>query len=82
MVICCSICSADIPGHWVDDLDVIVSHVRVGIDRKIVERYDSGPDNQQSESEYTQAIVKREIDNPANHFCSTVCWNTSALATT
>src|SRR6516165_8143383 len=70
------------PGPLGDDLYVVVGDVRVGVDRQIVERHNSDSDNQERDGQHEEAIVECEIDDTADHFCSTVCWNTSALATT
>ena len=45
-----------------DDFDVVISHVRVGFDRQLMER-NSTPDKQQHrEGDYQYPVVEREID--------------------
>ena len=70
-----------------DDLDVIVGHVRIGVDGQMVERHvaDAGQQNRKSQNE--QALVERKIDDAGgsllgSHCCSRVCCRTRALATT
>ena len=66
-----------------DDLDVIVRHVGIGFDGKLMER-DRAPDEQQQRRrQHQEAVLQREIDELANHcYCSTVFWKTSAFGTT
>ena len=50
-----------------DDLDVIVGHVGVGLDGKIVEGNDAPDEQEEGKAEDEQAIVEGEIDDAANH---------------
>ena len=84
---CCSICFGRDARPLRDDLDVVVGDVGIGFHRKVVER-DRAPDEQQERDGQNQkAIVEREIDDVANHYCrlcycSTVVCRTSAFDTT
>ena len=49
MVTCCSICSAEMPGHWVMTSTVVVRDVGIGFDGKPMERNDA-PAKQQDRS--------------------------------
>ena len=53
-----------------DDFDVIVGHVRIGVDGQIVECHIASAAQQKSQDKDQKAIVQREIDNLANHLSS------------
>ena len=67
MVTCCSTSSAARPGHWRDDLHVVVGHIGIGFDGEIVER-DRAPDEQKRrQGQNNKAVVERGIYQCANH---------------
>src|SRR5579863_1276936 len=52
-----------------DDLDVVVRHIRIGLDGQIV-KGNGAPDKQQGgEGQNQQPVAKGEIDNSSNHAC-------------
>ena len=65
-----------------DDVDVIVCDIGISFHRKVVER-DGAPGQQQyRDGQNDEAVVEREIDYLADHYCSTVACRTSAFDTT
>ena len=65
-----------------DHLNPGVGDVGIGFHRQLLEGDDAPNKKQQRDAQNDEAVVQREIDERANHYCSTVFWNSSALATT
>src|SRR5262249_42458655 len=64
-----------------DDVDVGVGDIGVGFDGELVKR-DRAPDqDHESQRHDEDAVVQREIDQGANHYCSVAVANWSALET-
>src|ERR1035438_9959271 len=61
-----------------------IGHVRVGLDRQVVERNDAPNKQQNRHAQHNKAVIQCEVDDGANHYCccSAEFWNSSALATT
>src|SRR5260370_8022639 len=50
-----------------DDIDVIIGHVRIRLNRKAVERYDASGKKQEGEGQHDGPMVQGKINNAANH---------------
>src|ERR1700677_3109950 len=53
-----------------NDLDVVIRHVRIGLNRKVVESGDATCKKQHRETEYEQSVVQSKINDSSNHLCS------------
>src|SRR5580704_8719188 len=51
-----------------NDLDVIISYVRVSLDRKVVKRYGSPDEQENRHHQNDEAVPQRIFDEAANHF--------------
>src|SRR5579871_365009 len=50
-----------------DDFDIVVGDIGISFNRQVMERDDSGRKDQNRKTQNKQAIVEREIDDPAYH---------------
>src|SRR5215472_11234244 len=51
-----------------DDLDVVVSHIRIRLHGEAVERDDAPDKKDHGHGQHENPVVERVIDNAANHF--------------
>src|SRR5258708_39712849 len=65
-----------------DDLDVVVGNVRISFNRKLMKGNCTPNEQQQRNRQHDEAVLQGEINNGANHYCSTVFCITSAFVTT
>src|SRR5262249_40359190 len=70
------------PGPLRDHLHPGVGHIRISLDRQLLEGDDSPNKEQDGEAQHDEAVVQREGHEPTNHYCCTVFWNSRALTTT
>ena len=62
-----------------DDIDIVVRHVRIRFDRKLVERNNPPCKEQDRGRQHQKAVLQRKIDKPPDHCASSVAssWRTS-----
>src|SRR5208337_4691130 len=65
-----------------DDLHPSVRHIGISLDWEVVESDYSPEKEEYRQPQDDKAVVECEIDKGANHHCSAVFWNSSALLTT
>ena len=74
-----------------NDLDVVIRHVRIGLDGKVMKRNHPSREKQQRKTQHEQTVVESKINDSANHsllpfiapiYCSSVFCSTSAFETT
>src|SRR5580765_7712449 len=59
-----------------------VGNVGISFDRELLERDDAPQKQKRRHAQHDEAIIERALDQQADHYCSAMFWNSSALATT
>src|ERR1700688_1962034 len=71
-----------VAGPLRDHLHVVVGDIGVSFHWQIVERDGAPNEKKYRGRQHQEPVLESEVDQPPNHYCSTVFWKTRALVTT